>query len=35
MKKIVVFGSTGYTGLCAVRAAIEHGKLQQFMNYFK
>lgn len=24
MKKIVVFGSTGYTGLCAVRAAIEH-----------
>lgn len=28
MEKVVVFGSTGMTGICAVEAAVKKGKLK-------
>jgi hypothetical protein len=33
MEKIVIFGSTGMTGLCAVDAAIKKGILLQKFVY--
>jgi hypothetical protein len=33
MEKIVIFGSTGMTGLCAVEAAIKKGILLQEFVY--
>lgn len=32
MKKVVVFGSTGMTGICAVEAALKKGNLLFLLN---